>query len=259
MTKVFPGMDPYLEDPHRWPEVHTRLIVAIADALMAQVRPRYVASIDERVFIEGLDDAPNTMVPWVASSRGSPGGVATAEAQIDAPVVVRELPGLVLERSVAVRDLHDGQRVVAVIEVVRPSNKRYSASQLSYINMQREILSSDAHLIEIDLLRDGSHVVGVSEYHARKGRQYDYLVCVNRARPVRDTFDLYPRRLPERLPRVPVPLAKGDPDAMLDVQAVLDQVYEAGRYRERIDYGRSCVPPLEGDDLAWADGLIANL
>ena len=33
MPTPFPGMDPYLERPGLWHEVHTRLIVAIADAL----------------------------------------------------------------------------------------------------------------------------------------------------------------------------------------------------------------------------------
>jgi hypothetical protein len=33
MPTLFPGMDPYLERAGVWEEVHTRLIVAIADAL----------------------------------------------------------------------------------------------------------------------------------------------------------------------------------------------------------------------------------
>jgi len=36
-------------------------------------------------------------------------------------------------------------------------------------------------------------------------RPYDYLACVNRAMPPRDEYELYPRRLPERLPRIGVP------------------------------------------------------
>ena len=33
MSTPFPGMDPYLERAGMWEEVHTRLIVAMADAL----------------------------------------------------------------------------------------------------------------------------------------------------------------------------------------------------------------------------------
>ncbi|GAA6617452.1 hypothetical protein NUACC26_032620 [Scytonema sp. NUACC26] len=33
MPSPFPGMNPYLEDSEMWSEVHSRLIVAITDAL----------------------------------------------------------------------------------------------------------------------------------------------------------------------------------------------------------------------------------
>jgi hypothetical protein len=41
MPSSFPGMDPYLEDPARWPDVHHSLITYIRNALQPQVRPRY--------------------------------------------------------------------------------------------------------------------------------------------------------------------------------------------------------------------------
>ncbi len=55
MATPFPGMDPYLEHPILWSSVHMRLIVALANQLRPRVRPRYVASVEERVFIEGPD------------------------------------------------------------------------------------------------------------------------------------------------------------------------------------------------------------
>ena len=33
MPSPFPGMNPYLENPELWSEFHSRMIVAIADAL----------------------------------------------------------------------------------------------------------------------------------------------------------------------------------------------------------------------------------
>jgi len=51
MSSPFPGMDPYLEKPARWPDVYQRLITYIADALQPQVRPHYHARIGERVYI----------------------------------------------------------------------------------------------------------------------------------------------------------------------------------------------------------------
>lgn len=38
MPAPFPGMDTYLEHPDLWPEVHHRLITAIADALAPHAR-----------------------------------------------------------------------------------------------------------------------------------------------------------------------------------------------------------------------------
>ena len=50
MPSPFPGMNPYLENPELWPEVHSRLIVAIADALTPQLMPKYRAAIDQGVY-----------------------------------------------------------------------------------------------------------------------------------------------------------------------------------------------------------------
>src|SRR5205823_5222844 len=54
-TMIFPGMDPYLEDPQLWPGVHSRLIVYTADRLQPALRPRYVAAVEERVYLQGPD------------------------------------------------------------------------------------------------------------------------------------------------------------------------------------------------------------
>jgi len=85
---------------------------------------------------------------------------------------------------------------------------------------------------------------------------FDYLVCVNRAVLPRLDFELYLHRLREPLPRFGVPLAGEDPDVALDLQAVVAQVYDAGSYRNRIDYSRPCQPPLSAEDQTWADELI---
>nr|WP_313898261.1 DUF4058 family protein [Nodosilinea sp. LEGE 07298] len=38
MHNPFPGMNPYLEQLVLWPQVHNRLIVALADVITPQVR-----------------------------------------------------------------------------------------------------------------------------------------------------------------------------------------------------------------------------
>ncbi|NER96505.1 MAG: DUF4058 family protein [Symploca sp. SIO1B1] len=51
MPSPFPGMNPYLENPNLWSEVHHRLISAIAIALASQLRPKYRAAIEKRIYL----------------------------------------------------------------------------------------------------------------------------------------------------------------------------------------------------------------
>lgn len=56
MPSPFPGMNPYLEHPDRWPTVHNRLIVGLADLLTPRLLPKYQVDIDKRVYeVAGLD------------------------------------------------------------------------------------------------------------------------------------------------------------------------------------------------------------
>ena len=51
MSTPFPGMDPYLERRGLWEGVHTRLLVALADAIAPQVRPRYRVDVEQRTYL----------------------------------------------------------------------------------------------------------------------------------------------------------------------------------------------------------------
>ncbi|MEO8271010.1 MAG: DUF4058 family protein [Aureliella sp.] len=142
------------------------------------------------------------------------------------------------------------------IELVSPRNKYAGPGRDSYLLKQREVLSSDIHLIEIDLIRRGPHVLAVHEYLAAGCRDYDYLVSVHRAHA--REFEIYPRKLPERLPRIRVPLAGNDPDIGLNIRAALEQAYIAGSYDQRIDYSKPCEPELTSQQQIWASGLHAK-
>lgn len=252
---IFPGMDPYLEEPQIWAGIHSRLVVYMADYLQPLLRPRYIAALGDRVFVEG----PNReIIPdvWLRRARSGQGGIALANG--DAPVRVTVPPLEIHESYITLLDRQSGQKVVTVIEVVSPTNKYAGPGRKSYVEKQTEVLGSEAHLVEIDLLRMGPHVMAVAEWAARGQGDYDYLVSVNRAKGMRAEYELYPRSLRDRLPRVRVPLAGDDPDVILDVQAVLEQTYEAGSYRDRINYDEPCRPPLRPEDQAWANERIAE-
>jgi hypothetical protein len=50
MPSPFPGMNPYLENPQFWPEVHHRLITAIANAIESNLHQNYRVAIEKRVY-----------------------------------------------------------------------------------------------------------------------------------------------------------------------------------------------------------------
>jgi hypothetical protein len=85
----------------------------------------------------------------------------------------------------------------------------------------------------------------------------DYFVHVSRVER-RPSGKVWPIRLPQRLPVIPIPLRAPDPDAKLDLQQVLTTVYDRSSYDLTIDYGIEPMPPLPRDDARWADRLLQD-
>ncbi len=258
MTMIFPGMDPYLENPAIFPGIHGPMVTYIRDQISPRIRPRYIASVGERVYVESLRGpvSEHAVIPdaWIrqTSSSDRDGGVAIAE--LDEPVVL-EVPDLEIRQPyLEIIDRESNLRVVTVIELISPSNKYAGPGRDSYLRKQREVRYSDTHLVEIDLLRRGPHVLAVNEAAVAGRFDCDYLVCVHRAHG--RTFEVYPRTVRQPLPRIRIPLAGDDPDVGLDVRAALQQAYAAGSYAERIDYTQPCQPSLSKEDQAWADEQI---
>ena len=266
MAMIFPGMDPYLEAKLIWPGFHNALVVYIRDQLRPQLHPRYIAAVEDRIFLE---EPPRAMIPdvWIReqSSKWSGGGTALLEAPVetealdaDDPMLIELTDSEVHQSFIEILDRQSGQRVVTVIEVLSPTNKSPGVGREAYLAKQKDVWNSPVHLVEIDLLRGGGHTVLVPDDDVRFRRDYDYLVSVNRATRSRRRFETYPRLVTERLPRISIPLADGDRDVVLDVQAVVAQTYEAGSYQARLHYDQPCVPPLRAEAQAWAAELIRS-
>jgi hypothetical protein len=248
-------MDPYLEHPVRWEGVHARLMVTIANQLQPKLDSRYITSIEERVFIEG----PQRRVPdvWIQRVPGVEERSQAAECGSDTAVILEVDDLEIHESRVEILDAYNAMKLVALIEVVSPTNKAASPGRASYVAKQQETLARDCHLIEIDLLRGGRHVVSVPEWRIEPLKPFESLCCVSRW-PLRNRFELYPRRLRERLPRISIPLSDEDADVMLDLQAGLEQVHVEGRYARRIRYDDPCDPTLAAEDQAWAADRISG-
>ncbi len=257
MPSPFPGMDPFLEDPVLWPDVHHGLISSYQALLNRHIRSKYVARVEQRVYLSG-DDNPETnlYVPDVrvdvADGQGRRrGGRKAAVRAADEPIELTLVtPDEVSEAFIEVRTAADGA-VVAVIEVLSPSNKIYgSAGRDSFLKKKREVVTSDAHWVEIDLLR-----FGAKPTFAKFLPPHEYLVQVI---PVdrRPKGFVWPARLVDRLPTVTIPLRGGDPPAPLDLQAALDMAYERAAYDASVDYADDPMPPLPDDLAKWADELL---
>lgn len=250
MVMPFPGMDPYLEHPVLWPGVHGQTLVWMMHQLRPRLHPRYIISLEERVVVEGPDEqrAPDL---WIQRRRPAAGEAAPATTPERGPLIVEVEEWESKQRYLEILDRYQKLRVVTVIELVSPSNKARGAGRRAYRKKQKEVRASGCHLVEIDLLRTGRHVLAVPEVRVKDIAEYDYLVCVSRW-PNRRRFELYPWRLREPIPIVRIPLADSDPDVPLDLRAALEQTYQDGSYALRVRYEEPCVPALTAADQEWA-------
>jgi hypothetical protein len=249
----FPGIDPWLEHPGWWPNVHQSLITYARDRLQADIGDRYFVSIGERIYVEpaGQDWYPDVHVTPVPAAGRTVNGSGAEGA--DRPIVLAVSDVEHREVFLEILDAASGRAVVTVIEVLSPANKRPGSGRELYLRKQRDLLASNASLVEIDLLRAGEPTVAVPA-HQQAG---DYRVAVARARQ-RTQRELYPISLRERLPRVAIPLAPTDPDVVLDLQALLEETYEKSGLWRRIDNALPPVPALADRDQAWAGGILAK-
>lgn len=253
MPSPFPGMDPYLEDPALWPDVHARLITTLAEKLMAALRPAYFVQVEERVYLTDWDDpGVRVYIPDVnvVATQHLPGRGNGGTAVIDEPIVItNEAPAETHESYLEVKDARS-REVITVIEVLSPSNKiPGSAGRRSYLEKRDALVATKTQFVEIDLLRDGERMPWVGPLP-----RTEYVVqASNTAGKVRGK--IWPMRLTERLKTIGIPLKPGEADAPLNLQAVLETVYARAGYDLVIDYTRPPEPPLTPEQAAWAKSL----
>jgi hypothetical protein len=256
MPSPFPGMDPYLEDPFFWHQVHSRLIVALANDLGGKLRPKYYAAIETRTYLEdGLDTVfvgiPDAIVfsgtPVVDTSKRNTATITMPTAQ---PQKVRLVePIEVKERYLEIRKV-GSKEVIAAIEVLSPKNKRGEGREI-YLKKRQVILESASHFVEIDLLRVAQpiRVEGMTE-------KSDYRILVSAASN-RPNADLYSFNLRDAVPVFPLPLRSEDESVPVDLGMLLQEIYDQGCLDLQIDYDQPVPEPvLSAEDAAWAKELV---
>jgi hypothetical protein len=219
----------------------------------------YVARIGERLYVVQPDRSiyPDVAVLERLSLRPVQQVSSTTAVLEDSPIILTVVPEEIRESFIQVLALKPQKRVVTIIEILSHANKAAnSPGRQLYLDKQREVLESEAHLVEIDLLRAGQHTLAIPKDRlmAEVGT-WDYLICLHRSTRRWD-YECWPRTVRTRLPHLRVPLTGDDPDILVDLQVMFDGRYDAGRYAGEIDYCTEPVPPLNAEATAWADALL---
>lgn len=251
-------MDPRLEHPDGWQGVHTRLITRSSDFLQPQLHQLgYFVDIEERIYVE---ESERHVVPDLAVIQPPqlpPSGIKRAPVlEADDPVLVRSLPEPeIRERYLQVFAVA-GMQLVTQIEVISHTNKELKKARELYTQKRRELLDAGINIVEIDLLRSGTPIIDLDRRAQTSLKPWDYLINVVRQGQLE--HEVYRLTVRDRLPRIRIPLRSESPDAVLDLQHVIDQVYDSGPYPVRFDYNTSPVPSLSPHDEAWADQLLRS-
>ena len=258
MTPNFPGMNPYLESPALWSEVHSWLIVELARELNPSLIPKYRAAVEKRVYMDsllvGIPDASvfqQKPEPSQATNRVTT-GVLTKPIRVTLPLTEE-----ITERYLEIREVKTG-KVVTVVEVLSPKNKRVGEGRDKYLTKRQKILDSATHLVEIDLLRTGNFMPMV------QGIRSDYRILVSRCatRPqatnLRPEAELYPFNVTEPIPQFLFPLLLPDEEPVVNLAEILTQVYHEAALDLVIDYSVWPVPPLSESDFLFVQSLAES-
>lgn len=142
--------------------------------------------------------------------------------------------------------------VVPAIELLSPINKRSGRGRQVYESKRQRVLNSSTHLVEIDLLRAHEPML---LYGEQMGSDYRMLVSQSDRRP---QADLYAFDLRDRAIAFQLPLLEPDWLPTVDLQHLLDEVYERSRYDLKLDYREDPLPPMSQEDLTWLNALLAE-
>jgi hypothetical protein len=259
MKSPFPGMDPFIEACGLWEDFYDELIGEIKRHLAAALPAGYLARTSKRSYVvlaEANGKEEHSFLPDV-SVTGSPFRPATAGKQKTASAPVEEADSVELrafierefeEKFIDIFELQPQRRLVTSIEVLSPSNKkRDSKGWKKYLRKRQGLLLGKANLVEIDLLRGGDRLPMLDPWPVSP---YTLLVAREERAP---RCRVWPSFFDRPLPPIPVPLTRPDPDLPLDLQPLVDAIYERRRYDEDIDYSQPLTPPLSAEQAAWLE------
>lgn len=251
----FPGMNPYLEQPRFWPEVHSELIALLWSSMAAQMPLGYRLAIEERLEVWDTsfgDDRSRYIVPDLSVTER---GKARAEVALKERTIPEGGIEVMIPAPTRVTFLEvqaaSGQ-VVTVVEVLSPSNKTLGRGRMDYLSKRADILESEINLVEIDLLRAGEPMplaTTVPDCH------YRILVSRERQRP---RAYLLPFMIQDFIPKFLLPLRLGDDELTVDLGDLMSQMHRMSRYNSFLDYDNPPPgPPLAPEWRQWIAERLA--
>jgi hypothetical protein len=263
MPSPFPGMDPWLEAPALFPDLHNTFITFLRGELNRRLPPPFRAAIVTRVYMEVSERMTEPDVDVLTPADAPPSPAPGEGYEVQAVATLIEVPATswpseeVTEAFIEIRTTDGDRRLVTGIELLSPNNKTPGTNgRAMYQAKQRELALAGVNLVEIDLLRRGAHATAVSaaDLRRRHGR-YDDHVCITRADRERTAF-VAAILLPQSLPVIQIPLTPDHPGVPADFQAILNRSYEDACYDREVNYAGPCDPPLTPEQQAWAEGVL---
>lgn len=251
MKSPFPGMDPYIESQGLWGDFRNHLLFGIHEAFADILPERYFGRVAERTYLSLADSEAKIIFP-------TPPHVAqiTASRYVVTEDGSRHMRAFVEEEhrepflTIYCED-NPEPRVVTRIEILSPSNKRFGTLGWKlYQKQRRRVLRSNVHLVEIDLLRAGQRPPMLDPWP-----ESPYTLLIARAKNYK-FCRVWPAYFQRALPVIPVPVLKPDADLSLDLQPLIDRVYELSRYGRAINYSKPLNPPLATEEQTWVEDRI---
>jgi hypothetical protein len=253
LKSPFPGMDPFLES--KWAEVHARLIVYASNQINSQLPGDLQANIEDYLAVYHEDVSVQLIRPDLSIEEEAHSGISEVMASsvaVAEPLVLKRPPHP--DRHLEI--VSSTGRVITAIEFLSPWNKVGNKAREQYARKQCDYLEAGINLVEIDLIRQGGHVLAAPLEDIPEELRTAYLICISRSyRP--DRYEVYRASLTEPLPNIPIPLRPKERDVVLQLQVLIDDCYRDGRYH-RISYQSEPKPKFSPEEATWIDQRLRD-